>query len=142
MPDHEEWYDLIPWYKVLWNRTDALPHRLISQTARGKAEVAYWLDEWTEAPDWLWKLGYGLCVYQDPDAARAAFRLTGTACELWECRVANVLEQSLPPRLIVWQLADGVTTDRAETGWTKGTTMVQRVMLTKFISDYNAMFND
>ncbi len=139
MPD-EEWYDLIPWYKIVWNRTDALPHRLISQTARGKAEVSYWLDQWTEAPDWLWQKGYGLCVFQDPDTARAAFQLTGTACELWECRVQNVVEIKLPPRLIVWQLTDGAIDGQAESGWHPGTVMVQKVMLTQHISTYDAMF--
>lgn len=98
---------------------------LMSYSARGMAACVYPIGAWVEAPDWLAKLGYGLCVFDTMEHARRFDRFPSDG--IWECEVEDAHEPTVRP-IRHDALEDGYTDESGE-DWPLGTLHAKRVKI-------------
>jgi len=106
---------------------------LMSVCARGEATVYYARGQWSEAPDWLWKEGYGLCCFETEEKAKDYFNsVPYNYSELWEVEVEEI-KKELPPAMDLIALESKKFQTAVEDGWAEGTIMARRVKLIRQI---------
>lgn len=107
-------------YKVVANK---LSGDFTSMRAMGLAEVTYKIGEFVEAPDWLAKQGYHLCVFDTEKNAKDMNMSFPIFLAVAEDRV------SLPPLLMSDFLEMGEMEPFSDIKWPTGTLMFKRVKL-------------
>ena len=106
---------------------------LMSACARGEAMVYYARGQWSEAPDWLWEGGYGLCCFETEEQAKKFFNsIPFNYKELWEVEAEEVLTE-IPPAMDLIALERKKIQGPIENGWAEGTIMARRVKLIRQI---------
>lgn len=127
-------------YKVFWigRRGWKSGPVLMSVCARGEATVYYARGQWSEAPDWLWERGYGLCCFEIEEKAKEYFNSVREITapynysELWEVE-AEEIKKELPPAMDLIALESKKFQTAVENGWAEGTIMARRVKLIRQI---------
>ena len=108
--------------------------KLVSIKATGKAQVEYKIGEWVEAPEWLNKQEYQLCVFKDKKNAQRVMRIWEKDSILFECEAENV-HYTTEPYLSIYYLDRGEIQTYGGSQWpTLAQIMAQRVKLIKEIS--------
>jgi len=108
--------------------------KLVSIRATGKAEVEYKIGEWSQAPEWLRKEGYDLCIFTDKAIAQDVQQKWEKDNVLFECE-ADGIHQAYNPYLSIAYLSDGKMED-----WDCGTwpslarLMAEKIRLIREIS--------
>jgi len=120
---------------------------LCSLTAWGKADVSYSIGEWSSAPGWLLKRGYGLMVFQDIACVHEFLRHEFLRYEpplspppLYRVAIEGLLPPPLPPRQLLYALSCGqFQDDLKDTTFPKGTLMCRRVKLLREVDWYTGV---
>jgi hypothetical protein len=92
----------------------------------GKAKVEYQKNKWVNAPEWLAKEGYHLCVFsikKDADLFKEGF-----GDKVVKCHVRRI-HKKLPPFLSKTQLYNGLMRRVPPATWPPSTIMVEQVKI-------------
>jgi len=94
--------------------------------ADGEAKVHYPAGDWAEAPEWLEKLGYGLCVFDTPEAAQRFVDDLGGG-EIW--LASGEGEIPLPEKMLLLVSLASREITASYKPWPEGTRMYRKVQL-------------
>ena len=108
--------------------------KLVSIKATGEAQVEYKVGEWSQAPEWLKKEGYDLCIFKEQATAEKVQQVWEKDSILFECEAENV-HYTDQPYLSIHHLDRGEISDYGGASWpTLAQVMAEKVRLIKEIS--------
>jgi len=120
-------------YKVLLISEDK---SLISSTVSGKALIHYKKGEESKPQEWLWKYGYGICIFKNYEDAK--WFINSHACrpncnyQIWIVKPGSIIihKDTLPDQLSMENLSKGeIGKVRFSSWWPAGTIMTNSITL-------------